>query len=332
MSNTQNTACIWYSSTLRQSTFCPADALYKKSCCAGEGDGKARLSAELAGLQAMLRDLARSGNAQGDMIIALAGETAEQHSTGMRLQHTLAQECQAMAQRQERLAAELTAAQRGMLELRSSMPLAPLAVGSGTCWLTTEHVERLRGHLLCGLDAYHTASYASCICMRVLQHPVPSCKPLREAAFAVVQELQAVMDALRGEQANQREAIGTFTARLAAVDNKLQLCVDTMALLNKEHSMADNQLHSVRTAMTEQQAHLTELTIECDRRHETAMKMQQTMATETALIGQQVSTRAAIRSPDSASSPATLWFLMHAERARCIAARCCAQPSAGCTS
>ena len=58
------------------------------------------------------------------MVIALAAETTEHHSTAMRLQHTLAQECQAMAQRQERLAAELAAVQRGMLALRGSMPLA----------------------------------------------------------------------------------------------------------------------------------------------------------------------------------------------------------------
>ena len=80
----------------------------------------------------MLHDLVKSGKAQGELVIALAGETTEQHSTAMRLQHTLAQECQAMAQRQERLAAELAAAQCGMLELRSSMPAAPLVVG---CWL-----------------------------------------------------------------------------------------------------------------------------------------------------------------------------------------------------
>lgn len=127
--NTGNRASIPNSCTLRQSTL-PLARLSPRLCCrAGEGDGKGGLSTELAGLQAVLRDLAKSGNAQGDMIIALAGETAEQHSTGMRLQHTLAQECQAMARRQERLAAELAAAQRSMLELRSSTPLAPLAVG-----------------------------------------------------------------------------------------------------------------------------------------------------------------------------------------------------------
>ena len=77
----------------------------------------------------MLHDLAKSGKAQGDMVIALAGETTEQHSTAMRLQQTLAQECQTMSQRQERLVAELAAAQRSIVELRSSMPAAPLVVG-----------------------------------------------------------------------------------------------------------------------------------------------------------------------------------------------------------
>lgn len=38
----------------------------------------------------------------------------------MRLQRTLAQECQAIAQRQERLAAELAAAQHAILDLRQA--------------------------------------------------------------------------------------------------------------------------------------------------------------------------------------------------------------------
>ena len=77
----------------------------------------------------MLRDLAKSGKAQGEMVIALAGETTEQHATAMRLQRMLAHECRAMALRQERLTVELAAAQHSILELRSSMPAAPLMVG-----------------------------------------------------------------------------------------------------------------------------------------------------------------------------------------------------------
>ena len=110
------------------------EACFHSSLCpryswrAGENSGKTVVSAELASLQAKLQELAKSGNAQGDMLIALAGESTEHHSTAMRLQRKLAQECQAMGQRQERLAAELAAAQRSVLELRSGMPAAPHAV------------------------------------------------------------------------------------------------------------------------------------------------------------------------------------------------------------
>ena len=59
--------------------------------CAGESERAADISTELAGLHAKLRKLARSGNVQEDMIITLAADTTEHHSTAMRLQRTLAQ-------------------------------------------------------------------------------------------------------------------------------------------------------------------------------------------------------------------------------------------------
>ena len=75
---------------------------------AKQGD---KLKAELASVEAQLGRLARVSNMHGHMLAALAGESAEQHSAAMRLQRTLAQECQAIAQRQECATADLAAAQ-----------------------------------------------------------------------------------------------------------------------------------------------------------------------------------------------------------------------------
>ena len=111
-----------------------------------------------------------------------------------------------------------------------------------------------------------------------------------KVAPAPVQELQAAIDVLQAEQAAQREAISAFVAQLARADAQLQACTGAVEVLTEQHSAADSELHSMRSAMTEQQVHLTGLAAECDRRHETAMRMQQTMATETALLGQQVTT------------------------------------------
>ena len=98
------------------------------------------------------------------------------------------------------------------------------------------------------------------------------------------------MDALQSEQASQREAISCFTAQLAAGDTDLQACMRAVEVMTEQHEVAGSQLHSVRMAMRGQQTHLTELAVECDRRHEAAMKIQHSAATETAILGQQVST------------------------------------------
>ena len=74
----------------------------------------------MVSLEAKLGKLSNSGNTHSSAIVTLATESIEHHSTAMRLQRTLAQECQAIAQRQERLAAELAAAQRAILELRQA--------------------------------------------------------------------------------------------------------------------------------------------------------------------------------------------------------------------
>ncbi len=111
------------------------------------------------------------------------------------------------------------------------------------------------------------------------------------------------MDALQAEQTNQREAIGAFTAQLATADTQLQACTGAVGVLTVQHGAADSQLHSMRSAMTEQQVHLTELAAECDRRHETAMKLQQTMATETASLCQQVTTPLSAQTDYKAHSP-----------------------------
>jgi len=70
---------------------CISSIHYQARCVhAGESEHAAEISAELAGLHAKLRKLGRSGNMQEDMIIALATDTTEHHSTAMRLQRTLA--------------------------------------------------------------------------------------------------------------------------------------------------------------------------------------------------------------------------------------------------
>ena len=102
------------------------------------------------------------------------------------------------------------------------------------------------------------------------------------------------MEALQCEQASQREAISSFTAQLAAVDTNLQVCMGAVEVMTEQQGAAGSQLQSVHMAMREQQTHMIELAVECDRRHETAMKMQQTAATEMALIGKQVSYGASI--------------------------------------
>ena len=71
---------------------CISNRQYQARCVhAGELERAAEISTELAGLHAKMRKLTRSGNLQEDMIITLATETTEHHSTAMRLQRTLAQ-------------------------------------------------------------------------------------------------------------------------------------------------------------------------------------------------------------------------------------------------
>lgn len=159
--------------------------------------------------------------------------------------------------------------------------------------------------------------------MHVSRHPAPPCKPVWEVASAAAQELQKAMNALRGEQATQSKAIGGFAAQLAAADIKLQSCVGAVAVLSEEHTAADARLHSMRTVVTEHQAHLTELAAECDRRHETAMKMQQTMATETALLTQQVSPVVRQQKVGVCIVPSRSEFPVHSGRTRYTAAQCC---------
>ena len=133
-----------------------------------------------------------------------------------------------------------------------------------------------------------------------------------EVTPARVQALQAAMDALQAEQAAQREAISAFKAQLTTADNQLQACTGAVEVLTEQHGAADTQLRSMHSAMTEQQVHLTELAAECDRRHETAMKMQQTTATEAALLGQQVCTPLFAQGDCTAHmSLLFLWFLVY---------------------
>ena len=103
-----------------------------------------------------------------------------------------------------------------------------------------------------------------------------------------VQELQATVEALQREQAVQHEAISGFTTQLAAVSVNLEACMAATEALTQQRAAANVQLQSMRSIMTEQQTHLSVMASECDRRHETAMKLQQTVATETSLFSQQV--------------------------------------------
>jgi len=103
-----------------------------------------------------------------------------------------------------------------------------------------------------------------------------------------VQELQATIEALQREQAIQREAISGFFGQLSAVSMNLEACMAATEALTQQRAAANVQLQSMRSIMTEQQAHMGQMASECDRRHETAMKLQQTVATETSLFSQQV--------------------------------------------
>ena len=102
--------------------------------------------------------------------------------------------------------------------------------------------------------------------------------------------MQTALDALQREQAAQREAISGFTAGLAAAEAKSQACMEVIDALAERHSAADSQLRSMGAAVKQQQAQLIELAAECDRRHETAMKMQQTAATMMSQFSRQVRT------------------------------------------
>ena len=102
--------------------------------------------------------------------------------------------------------------------------------------------------------------------------------------------MQTALDALQREQAAQREAISSFMAGLEAAEAKSQACMEVVDTLAERHSAADSQLRSMTAAVKQQQAQVIELAAECDRRHETAMKMQQTAATEMSLFSRQVRT------------------------------------------
>ena len=87
-----------------------------------------KLRAELKSVEAQLGRLARVSNMHGHMLAALAGESAEQHSAAMRLQRTLAQECQVIAQRQECAAADLAAAHCSIDKLHEDVSVEILPV------------------------------------------------------------------------------------------------------------------------------------------------------------------------------------------------------------
>lgn len=89
------------------------------------------------------------------------------------------------------------------------------------------------------------------------------------------------MEVLQREQVAQREAISVFSTQLVEA-------------VNFADKATQEQLQSVHSAMADQQAHLGQLAAECDRRHETAMRLQQTVAAEAAGLGQQVGTTARI--------------------------------------
>lgn len=99
--------------------------LLKKNPATAEHGQAPDHSLQLRSLEARLGKVARSGGMHGDMIRVLAGESEERHAVAMRLQRTLAQECQGAAQRQERLAAELAAAQRSIAQLQGNTSAAP---------------------------------------------------------------------------------------------------------------------------------------------------------------------------------------------------------------
>lgn len=104
-----------------------------------------------------------------------------------------------------------------------------------------------------------------------------------------VQDLQGAIESLQTEQALQCKAFSTFTAEFVAVSSGMQNCQHSADALTKQQAQAAARLDSMQAAVATQQAHITELLAECDRRHETAMRLQQTAATETALLSQQAS-------------------------------------------
>ena len=103
------------------------------------------------------------------------------------------------------------------------------------------------------------------------------------------QDLQGAIETLQAEQASQCKAFSTFTAELVAVSSGMQSCQHSADALTKQQAQAAARLDSMQAAVAMQQAHIAELLAECDRRHETAMRLQQTAATEAALLSQQVS-------------------------------------------
>ena len=104
-----------------------------------------------------------------------------------------------------------------------------------------------------------------------------------------VQDLQGAIESLQTEQALQCKAFSTFTAEFVAVSSGMQNCQHSADALTKQQAQAAARLDSMQAAVATQQAHISELLAECNRRHETAMRLQQTAATETALLSQQVS-------------------------------------------
>ena len=104
-----------------------------------------------------------------------------------------------------------------------------------------------------------------------------------------MQDLQRTVETLQAEQASQCKAFSDFTAELVAATSGMQSCQHSTDALTQQQAHAAARLDSMQAAVAKQQAHLSELLAECSRRHETAMRLQQTAATETALLSQQVS-------------------------------------------
>ena len=113
-----------------------------------------KLKADLTSVEAQLGRLARVSNMHGHMLAALAGESAEQHSAAMRLQHMLAQECQVIAQRQESAGADLAAAQRSIDKLHGDVSSEILPVRPRVTYARMIH--QLRPNAMC-------AFYATCV-------------------------------------------------------------------------------------------------------------------------------------------------------------------------